>query len=336
MKLDQATAFFMVLTTIMLKSAVNHTGLLRSLNILVMIANWHFQFSDITLRLLCMGAGMIFLHKGRLGDLFYWVNKGCEMNTADLRKILDEHKIWIESFRENGLRAYLCGADLRGANLRDANLRGANLRDANLRGANLRGANLRDANLCGANLRDANLCGADLCGADLRGANLRDANLRGANLRDANLCGADLRGADLRGANLRDANLCGADLRDANLRDADLRGADLRGANLRDANLRGANLRDANLCGADLPDHTFVIMGNKYPITITNGEYVRAGCQNHTVEEWRKYSKQEIADMDGRSALRFYPKLLDIIDFYLGKGERPDWIKEPSEETEAA
>ncbi|SCM50990.1 pentapeptide repeat-containing protein [Hafnia alvei] len=158
------------------------------------------------------------------------------MNTADLRKILDEHKIWIESFRENGSRA----------NLRDANLRDANLRDANLRGADL--------------------CGADLCGADL--------------------C---------------DADLCGA-----------------------------------NLCDADLPDHTFVIMGHKYPITITNGEYVRAGCQNHTVEEWRKYSKQEIADMDGRSALRFYPQLLDIIDFYLGKGERPDWLKEPSEESEAA
>ncbi|MEG2434440.1 MAG: pentapeptide repeat-containing protein, partial [Acinetobacter sp.] len=88
---------------------------------------------------------------------------------------------------------------------------------------------------------------------------------------------ADLRGADLCGADLCDANLCGA-------------------------NLRGADLCDANLRDANLPDHTFVIMGHKYPITITNGEYVRAGCQNHTVEEWRKYSKQEVADMDGRSA----------------------------------
>ncbi|HGA8141764.1 TPA: pentapeptide repeat-containing protein [Salmonella enterica subsp. enterica serovar Enteritidis] len=141
------------------------------------------------------------------------------------------------------------------------------------------------------------------------------ANLRGANLRDA----------DLRDANLRDANLRDADLRGAGLRDADLRGADLRGANLRDADLRGANLR-----GANLPDLTFVILGEKYFISITNGEYVRAGCQNHTVEEWRKYSKQEIAEMDGRKALKFYPRLLDIIDFYIGKGERPDWL--PSKE----
>ncbi|EAV6170724.1 pentapeptide repeat-containing protein [Salmonella enterica subsp. enterica serovar Havana] len=168
------------------------------------------------------------------------------MNSADLSKILEEHKVWITSMRESGSRANLC----------DANLRGADLRDADLRGANLRGANLRDADLCGA-------------------------NLRGANLRDADLCGA---------------NLC----------DADLRGA--------------------NLCDANLPDLTFVILGEKYFISITNGEYVRAGCQNHTVEEWRKYSKQKIAEMDGRKALKFYPRLLDIIDFYIGKGERPDWL----------
>ncbi|EDD0862916.1 pentapeptide repeat-containing protein [Salmonella enterica subsp. enterica] len=213
------------------------------------------------------------------------------MNSADLSKILEEHKVWITSMRESGSRANLYGA-----------------------------------NLCDANLRGANLCDANLCDANLRGANLCDANLRGANL-----CGANLRDADLRDANLRGANLYGADLRDADLRDANLRGANLRDADLRDANLRGANLcdadlRDANLRGADLPDLTFVILGEKYFISITNGEYVRAGCQNHTVEEWRKYSKQEIAEMDGRKALKFYPRLLDIIDFYIGKGERPDWL----------
>ncbi|HCT3091727.1 TPA: pentapeptide repeat-containing protein [Salmonella enterica] len=184
------------------------------------------------------------------------------MNSADLSKILEEHKLWITSMRESGSRADLC-----------------------------------DANLCGADLCDANLCDANLCGANLCGADLCDANLCGANL-----CGADLRGADLRGANLRGADLCGADL------------------------------CGADLCGADLPDLTFVILGEKYFISITNGEYVRAGCQNHTVEEWRKYSKQEIAEMDGRKALKFYPRLLSIIDFYLGAGEWPDWVKNDGEE----
>ncbi|EAR9537635.1 hypothetical protein E4X85_08010, partial [Salmonella enterica] len=121
-------------------------------------------------------------------------------------------------------------------------------------------------------------------------------------------------------------------LRDTNLRGADLRGANLRDTNLCDTNLRGANLCDTNLRGANLPDLTFVILGEKYFISITNGEYVRAGCQNHTVEEWRKYSKQEIAEMDGRKALKFYPRLLSIIDFYLGAGEWPDWVKNDGEE----
>lgn len=98
------------------------------------------------------------------------------------------------------------------------------------------------------------------------------------------------------------------------------------------ADLYGANLHGANLHDANLPDLTFVILGEKYFISITNGEYVRAGCQNHTVEEWRKYSKQEIAEMDGRKALKFYPRLLSIIDFYLGAGEWPDWVKNDGEE----
>jgi len=100
-------------------------------------------------------------------------------------------------------------------------------------------------------------------------------------------------------------------------------------ADLRDADLCGANLRDANL-----PDHTFVIMGETYYLQITNGEYVKAGCQNHTAEQWRKFTKREIAEMDGRKALKFYPRLLDVIDFYLGKGERPDWLNEPGSNEE--
>ncbi|HHH0589733.1 TPA: pentapeptide repeat-containing protein, partial [Yersinia enterocolitica] len=143
--------------------------------------------------------------------------------------------------------------------------------------------------------------------------------------RDANLCDANLYGANLCGANLRDANLYGANLCGANLRDA----------NLRDANLCDANLRGADLCGANLPDRTYVIMGEKYYLQISNGENVRAGCQNHTAEEWRKFSKRDIANMDGKTALKFYPRLLDIIDFYLGKGERPEWLNEPDEEVEA-
>ena len=129
-------------------------------------------------------------------------------------------------------------------------------------------------------------------------------------------------------ADLRDANLYGADLRDSNLSNADLRaanlcGAELYGADLRDANLYGADLRDA-AC----PDQTFIIMGMEYPITITNGEYLRAGRHNHKIEDWRQFSKRDIAEMDGIRALKFYPRLLDVIDFYISKGQRPEWLSE--------
>ena len=92
------------------------------------------------------------------------------MNATELKVILDQHKLWIESGRKKGKRADFQGADLRGAYLRGADLEGANLEGAYLEDAYLRYAYLEDANLQGANLRYANL----------QGANLRDANLRGA------------------------------------------------------------------------------------------------------------------------------------------------------------
>lgn len=89
------------------------------------------------------------------------------MEQEKLTTILDEHKKWLTSCGQKGIKA---------------DLRYADLRCAELQGADLRCADLRDANLYGANLRDA-----DLQYADLRGADLRYANLRGANLQDADL-----------------------------------------------------------------------------------------------------------------------------------------------------
>ncbi|WMX18798.1 hypothetical protein [Escherichia phage vB_EcoP_PAS7] len=68
-----------------------------------------------------------------------------------------------------------------------------------------------------------------------------------------------------------------------------------------------------------------VIYGEQYFISLYKGT-VRAGCQSHTIAEWRSFSKEEVIAMDGRNSLKYYPRLLDIIDFYCGKGERPDWV----------
>jgi len=125
-------------------------------------------------------------------------------------------------------------------------------------------------------------------------ANLRDANLRGANLSGANLSGADLRYADLRGA----------DLRDANLRDANLRYADLRGADLRDANLSDANLSDADLRGADLRGAAKIIQGLQYFVVISK-DYIKIGCESHTIADWKKFTDSKIKSMDS-NALEFW------------------------------
>ena len=273
------------------------------------------------------------------------------MNSNEMNEILKKHKIWLTSNGKNGCQIELdddlsyskiVAADLRCANLNSSNLTHAKLSYTNLKGADLSFCNLEWAELCCTNLERINLGFCKLENADLRCANLIDAHLyrsilQSANLRGANLRNAFLQSADLRGADLSDTDLSGADLSDTDLRGADLSNADLRGTDLSYADLRGVNLRDVdlscpNLNRTILPESTFIILGEKYIISIY-GDYVRASScanthyQNHLASEWRQFSKQDILDMDGEDSLKFYPRLLDIIDFYCGKGERPEWLK---------
>ena len=104
------------------------------------------------------------------------------MEQSELKKILDQHKLWLDANGQGGGRADLMGANLYRADLTGADLTGANLRDADLVGANLHGANLHGANLYNANLRDANLRDANLEDVSFINANLGGANLYGANL----------------------------------------------------------------------------------------------------------------------------------------------------------
>ena len=54
------------------------------------------------------------------------------MDPKRLKKILDAHKLWLETNGQNGEMADLSGADLSGADLSGANLRRAILRGADL------------------------------------------------------------------------------------------------------------------------------------------------------------------------------------------------------------
>jgi uncharacterized protein YjbI with pentapeptide repeats len=113
------------------------------------------------------------------------------LSLLDLAEILDQHKQWVESGGETGVRAELGAVNLAHADLTGVNLEGASLQRATLSGADLSMANLRGASLVQANLRNANLLGTELRGANLMGANLYGAEglwvgrLGGTNLFDA-------------------------------------------------------------------------------------------------------------------------------------------------------
>ena len=90
-----------------------------------------------------------------------------KITEEELKEILEQHKLWLDSDVEKGKRANLTGADLSGADLTGADLSGADLS----------GANLSYATLSSANLSCADLSRADLRRADLSGANLTDTIL---------------------------------------------------------------------------------------------------------------------------------------------------------------
>jgi uncharacterized protein YjbI with pentapeptide repeats len=177
----------------------------------------------------------------------WWDRYGRKRALSDLECILEEHKQWVFSEKEYGMRANLSGADLAGLNLGQAMLR-----EADLTGANLQAADLTRADLTNANLEYAQLNGAELIGADLAEVHASGAWLNYADDLPMGSIAPSLPGADLREAKLRNADLKGAHLETANLAGAWLRGADLTAATLDYANLSDANFSEVNLNGARL------------------------------------------------------------------------------------
>ncbi|MCX3308262.1 MULTISPECIES: pentapeptide repeat-containing protein [Pantoea] len=178
----------------------------------------------------------------------------------------------------------------------------------------------------GAEGKRLNLSGQCLADADLKGAELEHGLFLGTNFEGAQMKSANLRHAVMERCNLTSASLFHAKLNNASLNNAKFLVTDLRQADLRGASLHGTDLRKVLLFTTRLPEKTWLILGDIYDIQITHGLWVKAGCQVHAPAKWRAFSRQEIQEMDGERALSFYPRLLDILDCYLGKGPRPDWV----------
>jgi uncharacterized protein YjbI with pentapeptide repeats len=192
----------------------------------------------------------------------------------NIKEDVEQHKIWLESYSQDGkrftaIKQDLSKAKLSGVNLAEANLSGANLSGADLSKINLSetdlnktifiSANLSEANLSNANLSDAdlsftNLSKANLSETNLTTTNLKGAKLNGANLSKTNLSFVDLSKTNLNGADLSEANLSKTNLSEAYLSKTDLSESDLSEANLNKTYLISANLSGANLSGTNLSE----------------------------------------------------------------------------------
>jgi hypothetical protein len=181
-----------------------------------------------------------------------------KVDHSELRQILAEHRLWLDSSKREGRRAVLRGKDLSGFIadqtylLDEADLNGADLSNSiwdnsSFREADLEGARLIGAKLIGATLQDAKMANAILTKADLTGCKARGVILEKCDLYRADLTSANLKEANLEGANLSRAILPKACLAKANLSQCILTKANLRGCCLIGALMPGANLRDADL-----------------------------------------------------------------------------------------
>ena len=86
----------------------------------------------------------------------------------------------------------------------------------------------------------------------------------------------------------------------------------IEGDSLQDADLRWADLR-----GANLPTDVIRIEGMLWDVTILHG-HMSIGCQHHHVDDWDKFTDDEISKMDSK-ALEFWQankgKLITIANF---------------------
>jgi uncharacterized protein YjbI with pentapeptide repeats len=144
---------------------------------------------------------------------------GALRTSEDLKKILEEHLLWLKTDGKAGAQAQLENADLSHASLTGVNLSKARLSKVNLNEATLAYADLSGAVMFSANLHHANLYKANLINVDLgqetvasECSDLSYAHLGGANLTGANLSSACMYRVNLRDTELKDAEIGFADL----------------------------------------------------------------------------------------------------------------------------
>ena len=122
------------------------------------------------------------------------------------------------------------------------------------------------------------------------------------------------KGISFNHAKLNYARLNYAELNYAKLNHAKLNGAELNYAKLNHAKLNGAELNNAELNCAEA---VCIPSGEKYWLYISN-DVVVAGCQSLSPQGWANVTKQELEEMEGDDAIEYHPRLMKLINFFLG------------------
>lgn len=116
---------------------------------------------------------------------------------------------FFESCRIDLQESWLNGANLKRARLDESILCGASLKGTELRWARMRVSDLAEAHLLGANLREAQIQGSDLSCAKFQGSDLAHAYMYGVCATKTKFQGADLSRTQFQGADLKEADLRG-------------------------------------------------------------------------------------------------------------------------------
>ena len=93
------------------------------------------------------------MYNANMNDIDYKSSKENTLSASELKTVLYNHKIWLETSGRDGESANLKDCYLKGAVLLGADLSNADLEGANLYGAYFKNANLENCNFRGANLR---------------------------------------------------------------------------------------------------------------------------------------------------------------------------------------
>lgn len=169
-----------------------------------------------------------------------------------LNKLLERHKLYIESGKVQGsclnlTDIDLSGKDLSGLDLTDARFFYCNLHQVNLKGSKLVNAYLQDTDFSDSNLENTDFTNASMGYCNFENSNLRNTVFNCTFAPDTNFKGADLTNAIFVKAELIESDFTNAILKNTNFRNADLRGAILE-TNLKDTNIKGARfLKNINL-----------------------------------------------------------------------------------------